>query len=134
MPSIRDLTPRIDPEKEVLVKLQTWVPQSHKRTILAAIGDDGVFTFVIATTFKRLAEYVNTHNLTAGSPADFKRFVEFVRNGTDTRPDRPADVVNDTGTATRLQHQNASASSSPSSVGKSSPGRSGKQGVKTKGR
>lgn len=132
MPSIRDLTPRIDPEKDVLVKLQTWVPQSYKRTILAAIGDDGVFTFVIATTFKRLAEYVNTHNLTAGSPADFKRFVEFVRNGADPRPDRIADVVNDTGTTTRLQHKDAAVASSPSSVGKGGQGRSGKQTIKGK--
>lgn len=134
MPSIRDLTPQIDPEKDVLVKLQVWVPQSEKRAILAAIGDDGAFTFVIRTTFQRLATYVRTNNLTAGSPSDFKLFVEFVRNGTDSRTDRSADVKHDTGTASRLQHQNASASSSPGSTGKSSEGRSGKQVGKTKSR
>lgn len=134
MPSIRDLTPQIDPEKDVLVKLQVWVPQSEKRAILAAIGDDGAFTFVIRTTFQRLATYVRTNNLTAGSPSDFKLFVEFVRNGTDSRSDRPANVVDDGRTATRLQHANASATSSPGSTSESRSGRSGKQVGKTKSR
>lgn len=137
MPSIRSFTPPIDQETDSPVKLQVWVSQRDKRTILAAVGDDGVFTFVIRTQFQRLAEFIRTNDLTSydNPDASLTRIVQFVRNGTDTRPDRPAATQHDTRAATRLQHKNASASSVASGTGSGSAsgGRSVKVG-KVKGK
>ena len=77
MSTIRSVTPQIDQEKDVSIKVQVWVSQRDKRTILSAVGDDGVFTFVIRTAFKRLADFVTTNDIKSYDPASFNRFKMF---------------------------------------------------------
>ena len=117
MPTIRTFTPQVDPETDMQVKLQVWVSLRDKRTIMAAIGDDGIFTFVIRTQFKRLVNFIQKHDLTSYDPTSIARIVEFVRNGTDTCIDRPATAQHDTGAAKGVQHPDAPTPSKPSSVG-----------------
>lgn len=132
MPSIRAFTPPVDTEHDTLVKLQVWVSQNDKRTILSAIGDDGVFTFVIRTQFQRLTHFIRTNDLTSYNPADFTRLVEFVRNGTDTCVNRNAPAQHDTRTASGVQHKDAATKSQPVSTSSSRAPRVRKQTDKGK--
>jgi hypothetical protein len=128
MPTIRALTPPIDAETDFPIKLQTWVSNNDKRTVMSAVADDGVHTFIIRTTYKRIADFIRTNDLTSYDPASYARIVEFVRNGTDTRSDRPADVKHDAGAVTRLQHKDAAAKGQSGGVGTGGKGGDGKQG------
>lgn len=116
-------------EDEDLCKVQVWVSRRDKRAILSAVGDDGVFTFVIRTQFKRLANYVTTNDLKSYDPTDFDRFVNFVCNGSNTCVDRTATIQHESRTAKGLQHQDATAKSKSGSVstGRATRVRSNKQ-------
>ena len=70
-----------------LVKTQSLVSVDDKRTILAALGgDDGVFTLLIQTTFKRTADFIRQNHLNSYDTTNYARVLDFIRNGSDTRP------------------------------------------------
>ena len=132
MPTIRTLIPPINPADDSETRLNTRISQNDKRAVLGALGDDGCYEFVVATTFRRLADFIRANDLHCSSPADITRTIEFVRNGTDTRPDRDAPALNDPGTASRLQHKDASAKSKSVGTGTGSASGTGKQKQVTK--
>lgn len=130
MPTIRSLTPAVDQINDSSTKVQVWVSQRDKRRILSAVGDDGVFTFVIRTTFQRLATYIKDNDINSFDPASFDKFVEFVRNGTAPCSHRPDGVLDDNGTVKSLQHPDASTPGRTSGASKSREGRIRKLAVK----
>lgn len=133
MPTIRSITPEIDQTLDQLTKVQVWVSLRDKRRILSAVGDDGVFTFVIRTQFQRLAQFIKDNDINSFDPSGFDRFVNFVRNGTDSRPDRVAAVFDDTRATTRSEHKVQAVTGSTGRVSKGGKGRSGKQTKSVKG-
>lgn len=85
-------------------KTQSWVSLSDKRTILAAIGDDGIFTLITRVTYARLAEFIRSQSITAYDPQSHKRLLEFICDGTDPRVARNPIDRNEPGAAQSLQH------------------------------
>lgn len=126
MPTIRSLIPKVDPPDE-LVKLQVWVSLHNKRTVLSAIGDDGIYTLIIATRLQQVADYIKKHDITSFDPESHAKLLDFICNGTDTRAVGHSAVRHDTGTAKSIQHPDASASSKSGGTSKGGAGGRGQQ-------
>lgn len=118
---MRQLIPPIAPGDE-LVKLQVWVSLRDKRRVLAAIGDDGVFTFITAYALHHAARFADTHTTVSYDPTSFTQFIEFIRDGTHPRADRPAVVVDEPGAVASSEHK------APPTPRKSSRSRKGGKG------
>ena len=129
MPTIRQLTPTILAPDEA-VKIQCWVSLRNKRRCLSAVGDDGVFTFIISHALQQAADFIETNDIKSYDPASFDRFVSFIRDRTDSRPVGHSPVKHDAGAAKSVQHKDAPTPSQSSSTRQGSPGRSGKPAVK----
>lgn len=129
MPTIRTLIPTLDPS-DSYTKVQCDVSLRDKRTILSAVADDGIYTFIMAHTFSRLATFIRLHDIKSYDSSSRERLLEFIRNGTDTCVDRAAVNSNEPRATSGLQYTSASTSSQPSSLSPSRPKR--KQGKETK--
>jgi len=126
MPTIKTFTPTIA-EGDELTKTQVWHSLRNKRIVQSAIGDDGVHTFVIATTYQRLADFIRANDIQSYDTTKFQLFIEFVRNGTDPRAARDAAVKHDAGATQSVQRPDAPASRKSSGTDEGGKGRSRKQ-------
>lgn len=127
MPSIRQQFPPPYPGDEE-VRLQAMVSQRDKRTILGGVGEDAIYTFIVQHAFRQAANFIRKHNVTPYEPTSVTAFLDFVRDGADSRATGSADSHNDSRTTPRVQHPDASASGVTVGGSKGSKGRSRKQG------
>lgn len=105
-----------------LVKTQSLVSVDDKRTILAALGgDDGVFTLLIQTTFKRTADFIRANHLNSYDTTNYARVLDFIRNGSDTRPAGDAVTHHDPRPTQDSQRPTETASSKPAASLKGRP-------------
>lgn len=111
MPTIREHTPDITSTPETPdspIKLQVWVSQRSKRIVLAGLGDDGVYTFIIRHALNQAADFILKHGLQPYSESDRSRFIEFIRNRTDPYATREAPSHPHAGGTPGREHQIAS--------------------------
>jgi len=129
MPTIRTLIPTLD-ASDSYTRVQCDVSLRDKRTILSAVADDGIYTFIMAHTFSRISTFIRLHDIKSYDSSQRERLLEFIRNGTDTCANRSAADIHESRTTQGLQHTAPSTSSKPSSP--SAGGSKRKQGKETK--
>lgn len=95
------------------VRLQALVSPHDKRTLLAAVGDDGIYTYFIAHALRRAANYIRTHDIDCTDIAKRQQLLDFLRYDADTQVARPVAGVDDAGGTARVQRKNARSKSVP---------------------
>jgi hypothetical protein len=119
MPSLKQLYLYQDLKSDELYRVQGHVSAEDKRAVVGALADDGIITLIIQHAFRRAADYIRQHHITALDNDKRSDLLDFICYSTAPRPNGTAAASTHTGSTPRGESTQPHAPCATSRVSKS---------------